>query len=130
VGTSVDSTRPGLRALIVESAELPGRVRVLSVAGEIDMLTSPDFEVAIDYDLGHLPATLVVDLSKVTFIDSSGLAALFGAHRRAACPVRVVATRAIARVLDLIGMRDTLLVHGDLDDALGRSGVSEDTART
>ena len=117
MGMRFDSTRrrpPGLR---VDSAELPGRVRVLRVAGEIDILTAPDFEVAIDHDLSQAPAALVIDLSRITFIDSSGLAALFGAQRRATCTVRVVVTPAIGRILDMVGMRDTLELHADLDDA-------------
>lgn len=118
MGTNVDSTQPQPPGLTVDSVELRGRARVLIVAGEIDMLTAPDLEAAIDHDLSHVPATLVIDLSKVTFIDSSGLAALFGAQRRAACAVRVVVTPAIDRILGMVGMRDSFLLHTDLDDAL------------
>lgn len=128
MGTSFDVMQPEPPGLTIDSVDLRDRVRVLRVAGEIDMLTAPDLEAAIDHDLSHRPATLIIDLSKITFIDSSGLAALFEAHRRSAGVVRVVVTPAIDRILGMVGMRETLQLHGDLDDALDH--VSRETQPT
>ncbi|MGZ6804263.1 MAG: STAS domain-containing protein [Nocardioidaceae bacterium] len=54
-------------------------VPVVAVAGELDMSTAPDLSDALD-ELVAEPK-VVVDLAKLEFIDSTGLAALLGAHR-------------------------------------------------
>ena len=55
---------------------------VVSVAGEIDLFTAPDFKqhVATPIDTGV--SHVIVDLTQTTFIDSSSLGVLIGAHRR------------------------------------------------
>lgn len=56
-----------------------GDVPVVKVAGELDMSTAPDLSDALD-ELVEEPK-VVVDLEKLEFIDSTGLAALLGAHK-------------------------------------------------
>lgn len=53
-----------------------GNVTVLSVAGEIDMLSAPVLEDAAVVELAGAPAVLVLDLHRVTFFGGSGIAAL------------------------------------------------------
>jgi len=82
-----------------------GSVRMI-LTGEIDV-SSVDL---LARGLAAVPATdsLVIDLAGVTFLDSTGLAALVVAHRRAAAAGRtlaVVNARGIVRrVLDITGM--------------------------
>ena len=52
---------------------------ILAIAGEIDIATAPELANALN-DFAHESVT--VDLSAVTFMDSSGLATLSDAHRR------------------------------------------------
>ena len=52
---------------------------VLPLEGEIDLHVSPRVERALASIIKKRPAHVVVDLSAVTFIDSSGLAALIRA---------------------------------------------------
>ena len=52
---------------------------VLPLEGEIDLHVSPTIAAAFAKMLEKKPKTLVVDLSRVSYIDSSGLAALIGA---------------------------------------------------
>ena len=58
---------------ITTSVEHRYGVAVLAVGGEIDMVTAPQFEKAIDDVLADDPATLVIDLTEVTFLASEGL---------------------------------------------------------
>lgn len=59
------------------------RAAVLAVSGEIDMASAQDFENALAEAMAHGERTaLVVDLSGVTFIDSTGLNALVRAFER------------------------------------------------
>src|SRR5690348_18266711 len=58
-------------------------VVVAAVAGEIDIASVAQLRERL-YELADGGGTLIVDLNRVTFIDSAGLGALVGAARRAA----------------------------------------------
>jgi anti-sigma B factor antagonist/stage II sporulation protein AA (anti-sigma F factor antagonist) len=110
------SERPAETAPIVvtESGE-DGTTRHV-VTGEIDMDTAGALTASLDASLdparGERPAALTVDLAGVTFLDSSGLAALVRAHVRAGelgIPMTVVNSSAIARrVLEMTGVWEML----------------------
>jgi anti-sigma B factor antagonist len=55
---------------------------VVSVRGEVDVYTAPYLWDEIDRAITDTANHLVIDLSNVTFIDSSGLAVLIRAHKR------------------------------------------------
>ena len=55
---------------------LPDAPNVLPLEGEIDLHVSPRVAAALGVMIEQKPQRLVVDLSKVTYIDSSGLAVL------------------------------------------------------
>jgi anti-sigma B factor antagonist len=55
---------------------LPDAPNVLPLEGEIDLHVSPRISAALAAMIDQRPPRLVVDLSKVTYIDSSGLAVL------------------------------------------------------
>ena len=52
------------------------RPNVLPLEGEIDRHVSPSLTAALNRMIGKKPKQLVVDLSRVAYIDSAGLAAL------------------------------------------------------
>jgi anti-sigma B factor antagonist len=52
------------------------RPQVLPLEGEIDLHVSPRVSASLSALIEEKPKKLVVDLSKVTYIDSSGLAVL------------------------------------------------------
>ena len=56
-----------------------GKTMVFVVEGQVDMHTSPDLRRHLRESLTDRAGRIVVDLSKVTFIDSSGLATLIEA---------------------------------------------------
>jgi anti-sigma B factor antagonist len=55
---------------------LPDAPNVLPLEGEIDLHVSPRVTAALGAMIEQKPERLVVDLSKVSYIDSSGLAVL------------------------------------------------------
>ena len=55
---------------------------VIAVTGEIDLFTAPEFKQRMSELIDAGRSRLVVDLSETTFIDSSSLGVLIGAHRR------------------------------------------------
>jgi anti-sigma B factor antagonist len=58
-------------------------VVIAAVTGEIDVSTVAQLRERL-YELADNGGTLIVDLNRVTFIDSTGLGALVGTARRAA----------------------------------------------
>ncbi len=105
--------------VVVRAPASPSEPHVLSIAGELDVVSVPHaFERVPGLVAGA--RSLVVDLQDVSFLDSSGVRFLhLLAHRCAeeGTRVRVVAppTCRARRVLDIVGM--TLLVDDDLDTA-------------
>ncbi|NND03346.1 MAG: STAS domain-containing protein [Acidimicrobiia bacterium] len=58
-----------------------GAHTVLAVTGEIDLATAPQLEARIGSHPGD--GNILLDLSDVAFMDSTGLRLLIGAHERA-----------------------------------------------
>jgi anti-sigma B factor antagonist len=55
---------------------------VVAVAGEVDLFTAPEFKQRVMAPIVAGAERLIVDLSETTFIDSSSLGVMIGAHRR------------------------------------------------
>ena len=53
---------------------------VVRLAGELDISTSPDLQDALA-ELTGAPRRVTIDLAALEFVDSTGLAALLGAHK-------------------------------------------------
>ena len=113
----------GLPLDTVVSRPLPGTV-LLEVDGEIDTLTAPRLAAGLDEALeaGSADDTaVVVDLSGVTFLASSGLAVLIGGARRVASTGGrlhlVAASRSVTRPLQVTGADALFDVHTDVASA-------------
>jgi anti-sigma B factor antagonist len=94
---------------------------VLAVEGEIDIATAPRMIAALNEVLAAIESPLVVDLSSVVFMDSTGLALLINARRRMmrrghgfaiVCPAGP-----IARVFEIADMVERLRVCPDRESA-------------
>jgi anti-sigma B factor antagonist len=64
--------------LYFSNMSLPESPSVLPLEGEIDLNVSPQLASTFNQMIRDKPPRLVVDLSQVTYIDSSGLAVLIG----------------------------------------------------
>jgi anti-sigma B factor antagonist len=58
---------------------MAARPRVISLEGEIDLHVSPRIAATLTTAVKEKPRNLIVDLAKVSYIDSSGLAVLIEA---------------------------------------------------
>lgn len=97
--------------------------RVLGVSGEVDVATADRLKEAVTQALAESSADRVVlDLSEVSFMDSSGLAALVHAHKAAeeqrTSLVVSSPTSRLSRILDLTGLDRVLRVTATVDEAL------------
>lgn len=98
-----------------------GQTAVLAVSGEIDMVTGPGLQKELSSALDEHPATLVVDLTDVTFFASSGLSALVAAYQQGGerTSLRVVApSNATARPLQVTALDRKIPVFASRKDAL------------
>ena len=68
-------------SLAVERSRVDG-YELLAVEGELDIATAPRMIAALNEAFAELTTPLVVDLSSVDFMDSTGLALLMNAYRR------------------------------------------------
>src|SRR4051812_1634902 len=66
---------------IVED-DLPGGMRRVSLRGELDMIGAPEVEARLR-ELAHAGTDVRLDLSGLTFMDSTGVRVLFGAAKEA-----------------------------------------------
>ena len=98
-----------------------GAAAVLTLVGEVDVVTVSRFEERLNSALGERPEALVVNLAQVDFFASTGLSALVAAQQRAGegTAVRVVATnRAVLRPLEATGLNGTVPIYGSVELAL------------
>jgi anti-sigma B factor antagonist len=101
-------------------------VVVLRVAGELDTLTGPAVDTqlaAVEDDLA-VAATLVLDLSDLTFMSSAGSALLVTHHERCAeqgSRLRVVTgnNRSVLRPVRITGLDTVLDLAATVADATG-----------
>ncbi|MFE9172250.1 STAS domain-containing protein [Streptomyces kebangsaanensis] len=108
------------RLLITRTTADDG-TRVVAVVGEVDLDGSARFRDTLLSCLEGAPGT-VVDLSGVTFMDSSGINALITAHqvaRAGGTRLRLAAPQeAVLRVLQLVGVDTLIPCYAGLDAAL------------
>lgn len=120
---AVTDTVPTLRADEIAGAH-PVAV-VLAVTGELDLVTISVLKDAVGRRLAP-NAWVVLDLTELTFCDSTGLGALVGLHREAgAAGARLLLAAARRRVADLFtlsGIDQVLSVYADLDGAFASVG--------
>ncbi|MBP6964822.1 MAG: STAS domain-containing protein [Armatimonadetes bacterium] len=55
---------------------------VVKVAGEVDLTTSAKFRAALDHAVSESPDGVIVDLSDVTYLDSTGIHTILVVYRR------------------------------------------------
>jgi len=94
-----------------------GTVDTLHVAGELDIATAPELERAVDAGLNGRSGEFRLDLSGLTFVDSTGAQALLHAHNavesRGRRLVLVAAQRPVRRALEIMGLCEVLGLGGD-----------------
>jgi anti-sigma B factor antagonist len=67
----------------IQVLQSSGGIAVLALSGELDIARTPRLRVAINEVLRARPRAVVIDLCRVTFADSTALALLLNAQRRA-----------------------------------------------
>lgn len=99
-------------------------VLVVTVAGELDTLTSPRLGETLRSTADDAPAHVIVDLQSVTFFSSAAVSTvLIGRAQVSAAGgelhlIGVDGNRSVARVLDITGLAKSFSLHPTVADAL------------
>ncbi|MFC0004097.1 STAS domain-containing protein [Micromonospora siamensis] len=109
----------------VTYAPRDGGTACLRLVGELDMSTAAELNAAIDQLAADGHRHLVVDLSELTFCDSTGIAAFVRGDNQAAAEggwLRVTgASGRVQRVLVITGLADVLRYDPDTPDPASRT---------
>jgi anti-sigma B factor antagonist len=131
---SSDNGLPGVLDIVVGAT--PGAngqtLPRLAVTGELDLAGIPALEEALGGLEAARPEAIVLDLTALEFLDSSGLRCLVRANarvRESGGRLAIVMTPGgrVAQTISLTGLDDYLEVHTDLDAATAKESKSEAT---
>jgi anti-sigma B factor antagonist len=106
----------------ITDRQVDSDTHVVAVKGEIDLFTAPEFKQRVSAPIDAGRKNIVVDLRATTFIDSSSLGVLIGAHRRlklrGGALVVVCDNDAIVKTFRITGLDGVFTLVPSLDDAL------------
>jgi anti-sigma B factor antagonist len=107
----------------VQERRIGDDTHVVAVSGEIDLFTAPEFKQRVMAPISNGVEHVIVDLTDTTFVDSSSLGVLIGAHRRlnsrggelvVACD-----TEAIVKTFRITGLDGVFKLVDSVEAALG-----------
>jgi anti-sigma B factor antagonist len=112
----------------VKVGDLENGVRTISVRGELDLSTAPDLEGPLNEALSSGEGSLLIDLSRCEFIDSTGIALIVRAWQRldsgenGRALVICSQNDQVRRVLEITGLELSIPVHLTRDEAIAALG--------
>lgn len=108
-----------------------GRVTTLTLTGELDLLSSPALEAALERANTSDTDVTVIDLRTLEFMDSTGLHVLVKGHQRAEKAGRALAvtrgSEQVERLLTLTGIADVMTIV-DSPEELLKTGRTPDSS--
>lgn len=108
--------------LIIDlKADDAGETLVFGLRGSLDLATAPTVRAALMEATDDGNHNMIVDLTQLEFLDSTGLGVLIGAHRRAierkGSFKLVINEGPIARLLNITGLIAVFSVYHSLEEA-------------
>ena len=99
---------------------------VISLSGEVDLYTAPEFKQQLLEVIGQGGKDIVVDLSDTTFIDSTTLGVLVGGVKRlrpAGGQLTLVCSdRNITKIFEITGLDRVFSIYPTRDEAIAKAG--------
>jgi anti-sigma B factor antagonist len=106
----------------IKSEQLSGDAYVISLAGEVDLYTAPEFKQQLLEVIDEGGRDVIVDLSNTTFIDSTTLGVLLGGVKRLRMRdgqlSLVCSDRNITKIFEITGLDRVFTIHASLDEAV------------
>ena len=113
----------------VSTEQLSDDAYVISLSGEVDLYTAPEFKQQLLDVIGQGGKEVVVDFSNTTFIDSTTLGVLVGGVKRlrpsAGQLTLVCSDRNITKIFEITGLDKVFRIYDSRDEALDSLGLDE-----
>ncbi|MFQ3548828.1 MAG: STAS domain-containing protein [Armatimonadota bacterium] len=116
---------------IIEHTTTDESTSVISVSGELDIYTAPDFKAKLQEVLSEDKKNLIIDYTSLNYLDSTALGILVGVLKRTreagkelalVCP-----SPRVKRLFQLTGLDDVFEIHQSLENARNSFGKEKPT---
>jgi anti-sigma B factor antagonist len=112
----------------VNTEQVGNSTYVISLAGEVDLYTAPEFKQQLLDVIAKGSKDVVVDFSDTTFIDSTTLGVLVGGVKRLRAQdgqlSLVCSDRNITKIFEITGLDRVFQIYSTRDEALDKAGAS------
>jgi anti-sigma B factor antagonist len=112
----------------VQTDQVDDSTYVISLAGEVDLYTAPEFKQQLLDVIGKGAKDVIVDFSTTTFIDSTTLGVLVGGVKRLRSQdgqlSLVSSDRNITKIFEITGLDRVFTIYPTRDEALAKAGAS------
>ena len=107
----------------ISRRDLEAGTTVVTVAGELDLASAPNLKWTLNDSISKGARRLVLDMSRVTFIDSTALGVLVGVQRNLKPGSRLALSGAdsdedVVNIFELTGLESTFDMFSTIDEAL------------
>ncbi len=106
----------------IKTEDLGDSSYVISLAGEVDLYTAPEFKQQLLESIGQGAKHVIVDFSDTTFIDSTTLGVLVGGVKRLRTNdgqlSLVCSDRNITKIFEITGLDRVFTIYSTRDAAL------------
>jgi anti-sigma B factor antagonist len=112
----------------INTEQVDGGAYVISLAGEVDLYTAPEFKQQLLDVIGQGGREVIVDFSNTTFIDSTTLGVLVGGVKRLRSNdgqlALVCSDRNITKIFEITGLDRVFTIYPTRADAIAEVGAS------
>jgi anti-anti-sigma factor len=101
--------------------EVKSNYQLFRLTGLLDAFSEPNFRKALDKFVGEGPSNIILDLSKIDFVDSSGLGALVQLVKKAQTAsgtLQVVTNPRVTQTVKLVRLEKFLSLQDTVDAAV------------
>ena len=108
----------------IKTEQLGDDAFVISLAGEVDLYTAPEFKQQLLEVIGQGGKQVIVDFSDTTFIDSTTLGVLVGGVKRLRTNegqlALVCSDRNITKIFEITGLDRVFTIYPTRDEAVSK----------
>jgi anti-sigma B factor antagonist len=112
----------------IKTENVNGDMYVISLAGEVDLYTAPEFKQQLLEVIGQGGKEVIVDFSETTFIDSTTLGVLVGGVKRLRTNdgqlSLVCSDRNITKIFEITGLDRVFTIYPSREEAVANTGSS------
>jgi anti-sigma B factor antagonist len=109
----------------IKTEKLSDHVYIISLAGEVDLYTAPEFKQQLLEVIGQDATGVIVDFTNTTFIDSTTLGVLVGGVKRLRTNggqlSLVCSDRNITKIFEITGLDRVFSIYGTRDEAVSQA---------